>query len=168
MEGEIGQVVSQGDGNNSWIIRRQVDGEEYSITFGHRITWNNPVTNIDELLPGNLVLVHPDIEYGSTYAGKIVLASGWDGSVSVINRIDVCTRCEKKFGRDNTKYSHYSCEGTKSKVKEISSFGIMPVWEMDSIPCKHLSPTLCSECERCDGCATDQKWIDDERGNMKA
>ena len=164
MDGEIGQVVSQGDEDNYWIIRRQVDGEEYSITFGHRITWNNPITPIDELLPGNTVLVHPDIEYASTYTGKIVLASRWDGSVTVINRMDVCTRCEKKFGRDNTTYSHYSCQGTS--VAEPRSIRNPSVENFSTIPCNNSSPTICSDCKRCESCAKLQKEREEQSQNF--
>jgi hypothetical protein len=73
--------------------------------------------------------------------------------IKVINRIDVCTRCEIEFTRDFTDYSAYSCRGTHKEFLFYGRSRNPPPLKI-SHSCEHLSPTICRKCRCCDGCAT--------------
>ena len=145
VRGNEGQVVGKGVEDNSWVI--QHDGEEFTITFENGIIWKNPLIAIDES-PRDMVLFH-------NRPGNLEVPTEFDEPrMTVINRIDVCTRCEIEFTRDNTIYSSYSCPGTH---QDITFFGLyeqhLPQLKI-SHSCEHSSPTICRKCWHCDGCAT--------------
>ncbi|MDC0056257.1 hypothetical protein OAJ94_04315 [Deltaproteobacteria bacterium] len=146
MDGEIGQVVGKGVGGDSWLIQPR-HGEKFTITFENSITWNNPNITIDES-PRELVLIHRTSNI----------------RITVINRIDVCTRCEKEFARNNTIYSHYFCPGTS--VSGPRSIRNPSVSNTTTIPCNNSSPTICSDCKRCESCAKLQKEREEKSKNF--
>ena len=146
MDGEIGQVVGKGVGDNSWLIQPR-QGEKFTITFEHLITWNNPNITIDES-PRDIVLIHRTSNI----------------RIAVINRIEVCARCEKEFFRNNTIYSDYLCPGTS--VSGPRSIRNPSVPNTTTISCNNSSPTICSICKRCEICAKLQKEREEQRQNF--
>ena len=169
--GHEGQVVGKGVEDNSWLIQptssgsvTSVDGrflipifnsgKAFTITFGNRTTWENPDIAIDES-PRDTVLFHKERNWKAGGYSPDTLGQLSDNArIKVINRIDVCTRCEIEFTRDSVKHSHYSCRGTH---KDFLFGGLyqQPLPRLKiSHSCEHLSPTICRKCRRCDGCAT--------------
>ena len=170
MHGHEGQVVGKGVEDNSWLIQPTSSGsvtrsdgrivpifnsgKAFTITFGNRTTWENPDIAIDES-PRDMVLFHKERNWRAGGYSPDTLGQLSDNArIKLINRIDVCTRCEIEFTRDLTIFSSYSCSGTH---KKFSFSGRrqqhLPQLEI-SHSCEHLSPTICRKCRCCDGCAT--------------
>ncbi|MDC0623690.1 hypothetical protein OAO86_00995 [Euryarchaeota archaeon] len=170
MCGHEGLVVGKGIEDNSWLIQptssgsvKRDDGriipifnsgKVFTITFGNRTTWENPDIAIDES-PRDMVLFHKERNWKADGYSPDTLGQLSDNArIKVINRIDVCTRCEIEFTRDITIYSSYSCSGIHKKISFLHPYEQhLPELKI-SHSCEHLSPTICRKCWCCDGCAT--------------